>query len=456
MATLKSQDYNSLSALVSRNEYIVDGHGEPTRNEYITDGHGLSTLCAGYNCADDPDIASQEMMLARAKYYASHQKTKGTNKQKRPVEMTQFYLSFTEEEKLSEQQMMDIARELIEKTDLKEFICFYAPHRNTENYHVHISVGAYQKDGERKLSMNSRKMYRYRAELDRIVASRGLTIIEPTKAMRYHEPEHAQWLDENRDSLTVLPLLEGKKESERMRYRQAKEREREKQAIEERERLHRQLYRRHYIYLPKRDTIPLLLVKLALATAGLYTPEVPYSRSQRNGIKRDWAIQHRMDAIAFARESGITSTAGFYEQKLAIGQRMNRIKKAIYQLEKRADELAEPWSAYCALSNEDTKEEAQLRLQAMGYKTMDDLWALYDRVDIIQKQFERLNAQLEEEKRAYRKTMSAIKSVEKVMYDTLLDRGYKPPENRKISLDSRISRAEQKKKHIQKEKDLSR
>ena len=132
------------------------------------------------------------------------------------------------------------------------------------------------------------------------------------------------------------------------------------------------------------------------------------------------------------------------------------IKKAIYQLEKRADELAEPWSAYCALSDEKTKEEAQLRLQAMGYKTMDDLWALYDRVDIIQKQFDRLNAQLEEEKRVYRKTMSAIKSVEKSIHDVLLDRGAELPENRKISLDSRILRAEQKKKYIQKEKDLSR
>lgn len=455
MAVLKSQDYNSLSALVSRNEYITDGHG--SRNNYISDGHGLSAMCAGYNCAADPELASQEMMLARARYYRTHPKTKGTNKQKRPVEMTQFYLSFPEEEKLSEQQMMDIAKELIERTDLKDFVCFYAPHFNTDNYHVHISVGAYQKDGQRKLSMNSRKMYKYRAELDRIVAEHGLSIIEPTHAMCYHEPEYNVWLEENRDKLTILPLKEGKKQSERLLYRQAKDREREKQEIEARERLHRQLYRRHYIYLPNRDSIPLLLVKLALATAGLYTPEVPYCRSQQNGsIKRDWEIQRRMDAIAYARESGISSAKGFYEQKQAIGQRMNSIKKAIYQLEKRAEELQEPWNAYCALSNEETKEDAQLKLKALGYNSMADLWELYDRVDIMQKQFDRLHEKLEEEKKAYRKTMSAIKSVEKSMNEVLIDRGYKQPENRQISLDSRIVRAEQKQKYIAKEKDLSR
>lgn len=455
MAILKSQDYNSLAALVTRNDYIVDGHG--TKNDYIADGHGLSAMCAGHNCAADPDSASQKMMLARMKYYAAHPKTKGTNEKKRPVEMTQFYLSFPEEEKLSEQEMMDMARELIERTDLKEYVCFYAPHLNTDNYHVHISVGAYQVNGERKLAMNSRKMYRYRAELDRIVAARGLTIVEPTRAMQYHEQEYAKWLEENREQLTILPLREGKKQSERQRYKESKEREREKQEIEARERLHRQLYRRHYIYLPRRDSIPLLLVKLALASAGLYTPEVPYSRSQRNGsIKRDWDIQRRMDAIAYARESGITSASGFYEQKKAIGQRMNNIKKSIYQLEKRAAELQEPWSAYCALENEETKEEAQLKLKALGYSSMEDLWSLYDRVDILQQQFDRLHTQLEEEKKAYRKTISAIKSVEKTMNEVLLDRGYKQPENRKIPLENRISRAEQKPKYIQKERDLAR
>ena len=171
-------------------------------------------------------------MLARARYYRQHPKTKGTNEKKKPVQMTQFYLSFTEDEKLSEQEMMDIARELIERTDLKDFVCFYAPHLNTDNYHIHISVGAYQKDGERKLSMNSKKMYRYRAELDRIVADRGLSIVEPTKAMKYHEQEYAKWLEENREQLTILPLREGKKQSERQRYKLAKEQEREKQEIE--------------------------------------------------------------------------------------------------------------------------------------------------------------------------------------------------------------------------------
>lgn len=450
MAVLKSQDYNSLSALMSRNEYIVDGHG--SRNDYIADGHGLSELCAGYNCAPDPYLASQEMMLARIRYNRTHPKTKGTNKQKKPVEMTQFYLSFPEEEKLSEQEMMDIAKELIESTDLKEFVCFYAPHLNTDNYHVHISVGAYQKDGERKLAMNSKKMYKYRAALDRIVADRGLTIIEPTKAMKYHEPEYTAWLEEHREQISILPLSNTKK-SDKQRYKEAKDREREKQEIEARERLHRQLYRRHYIYLPKRDSIPLLLVKLALVSAGLYTPEVPYSG---NTYKRDWEIQRRMDAIAYARESGINSASGFYEQKKAIGQRMNNIKKAIYQLEKKAEELQEPWQAYCALENEETKEEAQLQLKSMGYNSMDDLWELYDRVGIMQKQFDRLHERLEEEKKAYRKTMSAIKSTEKIMYDTLLDRGYKAPPERKIPLERLIAKAEPKPKYIEKEKGLSR
>lgn len=476
MATLTPFDYHSLQDMADRNEYIVDGHGksneeeyERNRNRYIVDGHGASNRCAGHNCPADYDLATQEMIKARAlyKHYVTH--TKGTNDFKSDVELTQLVLSYTEEEKPTDDEMMEDAYHLIMNTDLKDFVCFYGIHKNTENYHVHISVGCYSKDGTKKLCMNNKKLYRYRAELDRIVAARNLSVIEPSKKMRWYEPEHAQWVDENREKLDVLPLRkeegqqtkgQGKKKSNKQEYKEAKEQqEKQKRAIEEREKLAKMSdnlnYKcRYYVYQVRPEPMPVLMLKLALAMAGKYYPEPPYYRYKQNCEndsiylgKVDYAVQRRMDAIAFARENGINTPTGFEEKRQEIGSRMNNLNKAKYQAEKRKERLQSAAEAYENYVNygyaKDTgtydlsgeqivfEEEdafvheqydfAELSLRALGYDMPDDIEKISDQLELTEQRIAILKEQIEEEKKKYRQVMKAIKSTEKDMQRIILD-----------------------------------
>lgn len=161
------------------NNYLCDGHGLPQAdrtNRYISDGHGGQHRCMGHLCPSDPGLATAYMDRIRWNYERQHHIN--PNRKKGSVTHVQFYVSPSEEDHVPPVERMEMTRELIERTVLKDFPSIYIPHDNTDIQHCHISVCPYSVDGSHKLGVNNSLLYDLRREMDRICYEHGYSIIE--------------------------------------------------------------------------------------------------------------------------------------------------------------------------------------------------------------------------------------------------------------------------------------
>ena len=349
--------------------YVLNGHGNPGKDnpysfttKYIVDGHGGKLYANGYHVVIDAELCAMQMRYYKEQYRQIHPVTRGTGSNKHDVDVYQMYISFTEHEKLSQEEMLQIADEFIKKVHLDNFPVLVSPHYNTENDHVHAVVGAYSIDGTRKLSMNKEKLYYFRRNMDYICVEHGLSIVEPELPM-LRDPEYAEFYHNviENDIVPVIPREKKKSpcQSRRKRSMQAamnkksieeQIREEKKRTEEVRRKSSKYYYSYAGAYLPyskrpvriykydengrERTVLELMLILLATVAVSYLDIETRYSpRNQYEEATQtiylgeiDTVAQRSMDAIALSRKYDITSEKEIVAMKYSIGQQMNHCK----------------------------------------------------------------------------------------------------------------------------------
>ena len=199
--------------MAETNKYICDSHGNEVlfrTNRYLNDGHGLTVDVRGYGCPADPDLATQLMADLRMQYERNlgGRNTKGTNGDKQPVSHVHFFASWHTDEVVPPEERHEMVAELIGRTDLKNFPVLVADHNNTDEDHIHLSVGVFSLDGNRKLGMNNSKLYGFQREWDRICVEHGYSIIEKPELFR--DKGYKEWFDDVRasGSVTIHPPVQ--------------------------------------------------------------------------------------------------------------------------------------------------------------------------------------------------------------------------------------------------------
>lgn len=349
--------------------YVLNGHGNPRKDnpysfttKYIVDGHGGKLYANGYHVVTDAELCAIQMRYYKEQYRQIHPVTRGTGSNKHDVDVYQIYISFTEHEKFSQEEMLQIANEFIKKVHLDNFPVLVSPHYNTENDHVHAVVGAYSIDGMRKLSMNKEKLYYFRRNMDYICVEHGLSIVEPELPM-LRDPEYAEFYHNviENDIVPVIPREKKKSpcQSRRKRSMQAamnkksieeQIREEKKRTEEVRRKSSKYYYSYAGAYLPyskrpvriykydedgRERTVPELMLIL-LATVAVSYMDIETQYSPRNKYEEaaqtiylgeiDTVAQRSMDAIALSRKYDVTSEEEIATIKYSIGQQMNHCK----------------------------------------------------------------------------------------------------------------------------------
>lgn len=214
------------------NEYIANGHGDEVlvrTNRYVTGDHTCGNRCVGVNCPSDPALASELMETLRVQYENNlgDRKTKGTTDDKEPVAHYQLIVSWHDDESVPVDERYEMARELIERTKLRNHANLLAAHDNEDHDHVHDSVSAFSLDGHSKLCMNKTLLYELRREMDRICVEHGYSIVEAPEL--WGDKDYKEWFDcvKDLEVVPVHPPLPRKKRTQKQQYADAKKDERE-------------------------------------------------------------------------------------------------------------------------------------------------------------------------------------------------------------------------------------
>lgn len=366
MATVTFTPYHSTDKSAAKRTvaYVLDGHGTPYdyTTRYIVDGHGGKLYANGYNVVTDAELCALQMQHYKEKYRQTHPVTRGTGANKQDIDVYQVYISFTEDETLSQQEMLQIIDEFIKKVHLDEFPVLISPHYNTENKHIHAVIGAYNTDGTRKLALNKEKLYYFRRNMDYICVEHGLSIVEPELPL-LRDPEYSEFYHKviEHNLVPIIPRDKTKNKCQSRRKRsmqaamdrkaiEAQIRE-EKERTEEARRKSSKYYysyagarlpysnRPAYIYKydehgRERSVPELMLILLGTIAVGYLDIEIQHPpknefEQERQTIywgKVDTVAQRSMDAIALSRKYDITSNQKIVSLKQSIGQQMNHCK----------------------------------------------------------------------------------------------------------------------------------
>jgi len=366
MATVNFTPYHSTDKSAAKRTiaYVLDGHGNPYdyTTRYIVNGHGGKLYANSYNVVTDAELCALQMQYYKEKYRQTHPITRGTGTTKHDIDVYQMYISFTEDEKLSQQEILQITDEFIKKVHLDEFPVLVSPHYNTDNRHVHAVIGAYNIAGTHKLSLNKEKLYYLRRNMDYICVAHGLSIVEPELPL-LRDPEYAEFYHNviENNLIPIIPRDKTKNKCSSRRKRsmqaamdrktiEAQIRE-EKERIEEVRRKSSKYYytytgarlpyshRPAYIYKYDADgrerSVPeLMLILLGTIAVGYLDIEIQHPpknefEQERQTIylgKVDTVAQRSIDAIALSRKYDITSNQKIVSLKQSIGQQMNHCK----------------------------------------------------------------------------------------------------------------------------------
>ena len=366
MATINFTPYHSIDKSAAKRTvaYVLDGHGNPYdyTTHYIVDGHGGKLYANGYNVVTDAELCALQMQHYKEKYRKTHPVTRGTGRNKQDIDVYQVYISFTEDEKLSQEEMLQIADEFIKKVHLDDFPVLVSPHYNTENHHVHAVIGAYNIFGTCKLALNKEKLYYFRRNMDYICVEHGLSIVEPELPL-LKDPEYAKFYH-NVIENKLVPIIPGDKTKNKCYSRRKRSMQvaMDKKAIEEQIREEKKRieavrkksskyyynyrgarlpYSKRPVYIYKYDetgrerTVPeLMLMLLGTIAVGYldielqHPPKNRYEEAAQSIClgKIDTVAQRSIDAIALARKYNLTSNQEITSSKHSIGQQMNHCK----------------------------------------------------------------------------------------------------------------------------------
>lgn len=366
MATVSFTPYHNTDANAGKRTvaYVLDGHGNPYdyTTRYVVDGHGGKIYASGYNVVTDAELCALQLQQYKEKYRRLHHITRGTGNTKCDIDVYQVYISFTEEENLSQAEMLQIADKFIKKVHLDDFPVLVSPHYNTENHHIHAVIGAYNTSGTRKLALNKDKLYYFRRNMDYICVEHGLSIVEPELPL-LRDPEYAEFYH-NVIEKNLVPVIPGDKTKNKCHSRRKRSmqiamdrkaiekqiREEKKRTEEVRRKSSKYYYSYPSVYLPyskrpvqiykydeygrERSIAELMLMLLAtvavnyLEIEGRYLSKNKYEKTAQSIYlgEIDTVAQRSIDAIALSRKYDITSNQEIASLKYSIGQQMNHCK----------------------------------------------------------------------------------------------------------------------------------
>lgn len=395
---------------------------------YIEGSHSEVHYATGYHCSTNPDLAAEQFQQDRDRYWKRKKgkRLKGQNADRFELLAHHIYVSFHKDDRVSIDDMMQITAELIERTPLRDFRSLRAPHNNTDEGHVHISVNAYSMSADKKFCMNHNMLYTLRRELDYICVEHGLSIVEDYYLKK--DPEYKAWFDcvkaEGKITIRQPRTLEEKKLSWTEKNKTRNKKKREKHIIEEiadisdynqkpitakqwkKDQCTLQSYtNNNFFFAPKkkyyrlklwsdtgrrRGTIELLF--LLISTILFDTAKYEYEICGPIRLNINSELQRSIDAIATARTFGITNGETLRVRIKETGSNMNALKRSIYYIDKEL------------LTNLDSELIAEK---------------------------ERLTERLKSEKQSYRKLMELKNEMNRVC---------DPKYMRQLSLDERIEK----------------
>ena len=280
------------------NNYLCDGHGLPQAdrtNRYVSDGHGGDHQCLGHLCPSDPDLATVYMERVRWNYERQHNIS--PNRQKGCVTHVQFYVSPSEGDHVPPRERMEMTRELIERTALKNFPAIYIPHDNTDIKHCHISVCPYSIDGSRKLCVNNALLYDLRREMDRICYEHGYSIIECPEL--WGDKDYKDWFFRVKEEgkITIHPQKDRSQSLRKMPGKRARDRDHSYRAKADRQKAQEAYYKEVTAkYTPEHD-------EWFYLSPYLYHPVRPQNPLCIKRLKRDGTL--RSDIEVYAASLGV-------------------------------------------------------------------------------------------------------------------------------------------------------
>ena len=206
MAIIVFSVYHKVNSPARVVDYITDSHGLPVTertNRYFVEGQPMLVPTQGHLCPNDPTAALVIMDLARYRYHLIHPPYSGAHNA--PVEMIHIIISPAPSDRVSLQELMEMTRDLIQRTPLQGHICLQGGHCNTAIPHVHIAICPYAPDGTHKLHMDKDLLYTLRRTMDHLCTDHGYSIID-SAALRRDPAYNAWYADVQREGkITIHP-----------------------------------------------------------------------------------------------------------------------------------------------------------------------------------------------------------------------------------------------------------
>lgn len=193
MATVEVKSYHDQYAAQSVNNYISEGHDGP--------------VCMGHNCPQEAEQATEYMDTLREMWDA----TRGPSMAS-PAHY-QIWLSWAEGEKPMPVEMLDMGRELVTRTRLRNYAAFLAAHLNTDSRHVHISLCPFPdtRDGDRLVIDDDLKR-ELRKVADHICVEHGYSIVDVPSLRQ--DADYKQWFEQVKSDgrVTIRPMTAAKRQ----------------------------------------------------------------------------------------------------------------------------------------------------------------------------------------------------------------------------------------------------
>lgn len=383
MATLER---NSIYTTLKQNlNYIKSGHSTISKEQlftvgrYIEGDHANILYAQGHMCSKVPELAAEQMLADRDKYWRQKKgkKLQGQTEKKKEVLAEHFYISFHQCDNVDVETAMQIVNKWLKRTGLDQHKALMAPHINTDELHVHISVCAYRADGKRKLSMNNSKMDTLRKQLDYICVEHGLSIVTNPRLLL--DPEYKMWYESVVESDKIIVhdprtpkqvIADRKKREKRKAHPETKEMSIEDEVKSEfadcffrtqdaeenkkkkatryygdkKYRMHSKPDRYYSVHLydqngRKRSLLELIFMLFyVILTGATFQHQASNGRYTYDNMgEKDDQAQYLIDNIRLAREYDINNPSKIEDKLKACGDDMNSLKKENYRLQKIID-----------------------------------------------------------------------------------------------------------------------
>lgn len=447
MAIVAFTAYSGKNECARVNGYIADGHGASSMtriNRYISDGHGGGTECLGHLCPSDPVLATAFMEAIHWNYDRQHSFNKARTKGR--VDHVQLYVSPTEEDNVPSEERLQMTRELIERTALRDFPSIYIAHDNTDVGHCHISLCPFSMDGSHKLCMNNRLLYDLRREMDRICVEHGYSIIENPEL--WGDKVYRDWFMEVKAEgrITIHPPRDQSNTTKKEEKKRARDFVRSKQAKAKRREEQLQFYREirvpdtpekaqyfftsPYLFHPANPEKPLQIkrirpdgrerteLELRAAALGLWAHTCRTLLEERN-VPGTESLTKRMQTIAGKSfeamrlfvDLDIRSHEEMVQHIVCCGREIGFLRRKIKQQNETLQELQPAQNALEQWDYEKA-EEARACLAALGYDTEEELEKLRSKHTQALIRKEKYIFRLEERNKEYRKLKTAEKTMD--------------------------------------------